>query len=209
LAIPPIIAGLVLLVGGAIVAVVLTRWVGSHPPTEDADSDAGRWARLRYPFLALAFWMALSIFLILDLGLGLAVSIYPRFVAIYAAFWVLVGALLLHGRPTREKVLVLVPFVVVLFSVRFIDWNSRKPFLRDLHSIREGMTPIQVEQIMGRYMRSGGRALASPETEVDDGGQILTGTVTYRHTDEGWGDSDWGVVTFQDGRVVETEFLPD
>jgi hypothetical protein len=145
----------------------------------------------------------------MDLGLGLAVSIYPRFVAIYAAFWVLVGALLLHGRPTREKVLTLALFVAVLVSVRFIDWNSRKPFLKDLHSIKEGMTPVQVEEIMGHHMQGGGRPLASPETEVDERGQIATGTVTYRHTNEGWGDSDWGVVTFEDGRVVRTEFLPD
>ncbi|MGD2178994.1 MAG: hypothetical protein PVG71_14365, partial [Anaerolineae bacterium] len=101
--------------------------------------------------------MALSIFLILALGLGLAVSIYPRFVAIYAAFWVLARVLLLHGRPAREIVLVLVPSVAVLFSVRFIDWNSGMPFLGALHSIREGMAPVQVEKAMGRYVRSRGR----------------------------------------------------
>jgi hypothetical protein len=209
LAIPPVIAGLALVIGGAIAGVVFRGWAASAPLSEDAGGDGGSWARFRYPLLALALWVGLSIYLILDLGLGLAVSIYPRFVAIYAAFWVLVGVLLLHGRPTREKVLILALLVVVLFSVRFIDWNSRKPFLRDLHSIREGMTPVQVEQIMGRYMQSGGRPLASPDTEVDERGQIVTGTVTYRHTDEGWGDSDWGVVTYKDGRVVKTEFLPD
>jgi len=37
----------------------------------------------------------------------------------------------------------------------------------------------------------------------------VTGTSTYRHTNEGWGNSDWGVVTFEDGRVVQTEFMPD
>jgi hypothetical protein len=209
LGIPLVIASLVLLTAGAIVAVVLRTWAGSDPRPEDADGRGDRRTRLRYVFLALAFWTALSLLLILDLGLGLAVSIYPRFLAIYAAFWVLLGALLLHGRPTREKVLILALFAAVLASVRFIDWNSRKPFLRDLHSINEGMTRAQVEGIMGRYIRSGGRPLAGPETELDESGQILTGTVTYRHTNEGWGDSDWGVVTFVDGRVVETEFLPD
>jgi hypothetical protein len=209
LGIPPIMAGFVLLTTGAIITLVLRRWPGSGGWPVDIDSDAGNWARLRYPLLALALWMALTVFLILDLGLGLAVSIYPRFVAVYAAFWALIGALLLQGRPNREKVLILGLFVVVLLSVRFIDWNSRKPFLRDLQRIREGMTPVQVEQIMGPYMQGGGRSLASPETEVDEGGEILSGTVTYRHTDEGWGDSDWGVVTFEDGRVVSTEFLPD
>jgi hypothetical protein len=33
--------------------------------------------------------------------------------------------------------------------------------------------------------------------------------VTYRHTTEGWGGSDAGVVTFEGGRVVQIEFLHD
>ena len=217
-AIPLLIAGLVLLIGAAIVSVVLRRWPDGDTQPQDAaalpfirgsDGNGGRWARLRYVFLALALWIALSVFLILDLGLGLAVSLYPTFVAIYAAFWVLVGVLLLSDRSLREKALILLPFLLVVFSVRFVDWNSRKPFLRDLYSIKEGMTPAQVEQIMGAYMTGGGRPLDSPETEVDERGEMVTGTVTYRHTNEGWGDSDWGVVTFENGRVVEVEFLPD
>jgi hypothetical protein len=151
--------------------------------------------------------LALSIFLILDLGL--AVSLYLRFVAIYTAFWVLVGALLLYGHPMREKLLILGLLVMVAFSVRFIDWNSRKPFLKDFYRIREGMTPAQVEQIMGGYMIGGGAPLGSPRTELNGWGEIVAGTVTYRHTNEGWGDSDWGVVTFENGRVVKIKFLPD
>jgi hypothetical protein len=205
LAIPPIIAGLMVLIGAGIVAVVLRRWSG------DGENDGG--ARSRYVLLALAFWMALSLFLILDLGLGLAVSVYPRFVAAYAAFWVLVGALLLYRRPIREKVLILALFPVVVFSVRFIDWNSRKPFLRDFYRIKEGMTESQVDQIMSGYMKGyfGGPppSLREYEPEFDEQGKIVTSWVTYRHTDEGWGDSDWGVVTFENGRVVRTEFLHD
>ena len=208
-AIPLLIAGLALLIGAAIVSVVVRRWPDSDTQAQDSDGSGRRWTRVRYVLLALALWMALSVFLILDLGLGLAVSLYPAFVGAYAAFWVLVGALLLHARPLREKILILLLFVAVVFSVRFVDWNSRKPFLRDLYSVKEGMTPAQVEQIMGAYMNGGGRPLDGPDTEVDEGGEIVTGTVTYRHTDEGWGDSDWGVVTFEDGRVVEVEFLPD
>jgi hypothetical protein len=205
LAIPPIIAGLMVLIGAGIVAVVLRRWSG------DEEDDKG--ARSRVVLLALAFWIALSIFLILDLGLGFAVSIYPKFVAAYAALWVLVGALLLYRRPIREKVLILALLVVVLFSVRFIDWNSRKPFLRDLNRIKEGMTESQVDQIMGGYMKGyyGGPppSLREYEPKFDEQGKIVTGWVTYRHTDEGWGDSDWGVVTIENGRVVEVRFLHD
>jgi hypothetical protein len=62
---------------------------------------------------------------------------------------------------------------------------------------------------MGRYMKGGGRPLESPDVEVDAQGEIVAGTVTYRHTDAGWGDSDWGVIVFEGGRVVQTKFLPD
>ena len=209
----PGIAGLMLLVGAAVVAVITKRWKGSDTQSKDTSinrDNGGIWARttkLRYVLLAFAFWLASSIFLILDI-LGSA-SLYFRFVAIYTAFWVLVGALLLYGRPMREILLILGLFVMVTFSVRFVDWNSRKPFLKDLYRIREGMTPAQVEQIMSDYMKGDGAPLGSPKTEINERGEIVTGTLTYRHTDGGWGDSDWGVVTFENGRVVQTEFLPD
>jgi len=212
LAIPPIIAGVMLLIAAAIVAVVL-RWLGNNTQSKDSDSNGDRWARLRYVFLALAFWIALSIFLILDLGFGLAVSIYSRFVAAYAAFWVLIGALLLYRRPIREKALILALFLVIVFSVRFIDWNSRKLFLKDFYRIKEGMTESQVDQIMREYMKGyyGGppASLREHESEFNEQGKIITGWVTYRHTDEGWGDSDWGTVTFEDSYVVQKQFSMD
>ncbi len=205
LVIPAIIAGLVVLLGAAIVALVLRRWSG------DGEDDG--LPQSRAVLLALAFWIALTLFLILDLGLGLAVSVYVTFAVAYAAFWILVGALLLARRPRREKTLILVLFAVVLLSVRFVDWNSRKPFLRDFNWIKEGMTEAQVDRIMDGYMKGycGGPPplLREYEPEFDEQGKIITGWVTYRHTDEGWGDSDWGEVTFEDGRVVETRFLPD
>ena len=209
----PGIAGLVLLIGAAVVAVIVKRWKGSDTQSKDTSingDNVGIWARttkLRYALLAFAFWLALSAFLILDLGFS--VSLYLRFVAIYTAFWVLFGALLLYGRPMRQTLLILGLFVMVAFSVRFADWNSRKPFLKDFYSIKEGMTPAQVEQIMGGYMIGGGAPLGSSRTELNGWVEIVAGTVTYRHTNEGWGDSDWGVVTFENGRVVKTEFLPD
>jgi drug/metabolite transporter (DMT)-like permease len=205
LVIPAIVAGLMVLLGAAIVALVLTRWSG--------DGEHDRLPQSRAVLLALAFWIALTLVLILDLGLGLAVSVYATFVAAYAAFWVLVGVLLLVRRPMREKVLILALFVVVLLSVRFIDWNSRKPFLRDFYRINEGMTESQVDQIMDGYMKGyfGGPppSLREYEPQLDEQGKIITGWVTYRHTDEGWGNSDWGEVTFENGRVVETRFLHD
>jgi len=46
---------------------------------------------------------------------------------------------------------VLAIYVLLILSARFVDWNSRKPFLRDLLQLKEGMTGQQVRDIMGRY----------------------------------------------------------
>jgi hypothetical protein len=244
----PGIAGLTILVGIVILAVIRTRWQNNGAWSREA-GESSRWkrskllvprlvrrwkgkdmqqpnqslgddngdgwaktARLRYALLALAIWFALSIFLVLDVGF--AVSVYLQFTAIYAAFWVLVGALLLIGSPWREKLLILGLLVTVLFSVRCVDWNSRKPFLKDFYRVREGMTVEQVEQIMRDYM--GGTCqpehplgLPAGESAVEADVLAVPDRAVYRHTDEGWGNSDLGEITFEQGRVARTEFLPD
>jgi hypothetical protein len=183
-----------------------------HGIVDDAGDDWTQTARLRYALLAIAIWFALSIYLILDVAF--AVSVYWQVAAIYAAFWILIGALLLVGSPSREKLLILGLLVVALFSIRFVDWNSRKPFLKDLHRVQEGMTIDEVEQIMGDYM--GGicypdhpLGLPARESVAEAEELALPDRAVYRHTNEGWGDSDWGEIHFEKGRVKEVRFLPD
>ncbi len=202
------LAGLLLLLGAIVVLIIARRRRAAYAQEKDTalhDDEGDAWtreAKVRYAVFAVLAVLALSIFLIFDL-LGSA-SLYWRFVAVYVGFWVLVGVLLLPSRPLGLKLGSLAILVLVLFSLRYVDWNSRKPFLRDLYSIDEGMTAAQVEGSMREYMKSdGGNA------RYDQSGQIVAGTVTFRHTNEGWGDSDWGVVTFEDGRVVQVQFLPD
>ena len=165
----------------------------------------------RYALVAILFVTAVGILVTLDLFA--AVSLYPRFVAAYMAFWVLIGGLLLRGIPVRLRLMLLFVFVAQVTAIRFVNWNSRKPFLKDFYRIEEGMTPAQVDQIMNGY--TGGNyggpplSLTDMRYEFNDQGEIVTGWVTYRHTEEGWGDSDWGTVTFEDGRVVRIHVSPD
>jgi hypothetical protein len=211
----PGISALAVLSAVMVIAVVLTRFWNSNEDPEPGTESRTEWAntsRLRYVLLALAIWFALSIFLILDVGF--AVSVYLQFVAIYAAFCVLIGALLLVGSPRREKLLILGLLVTMLFSIRLVNWNSRKPFLKDFYRVREGMTVGQVEQIMEGYM--GGsfqpeRTLAfrTGESAAETEDLAPPDRAVYRHTNEGWGNSDWGEIIFEKGRVVEIRFLPD
>lgn len=201
----PLFSALVLLPIGGVGGLVWWRWLR---PRDDGgeiygNGDEGaNGTRIRYVLFGLLFWIALSVIFVFDL-LGSA-SLYPQFVAIYAAFWILIGALLLYDRPLQEKVPVLIVFLILVFSLRFVNWNSRKPFLRSLYRIEEGMTHRQVEQVMGGYPGSAGA-----DAEIDEEGYIVVGTISYTHTDEGWGNSDRGLLTFQGGRVVAIEFLPD
>jgi hypothetical protein len=179
-----------------------------------SEGDGHGWAavlRSRYVLLMLPLGFALCLYLFLDFEWS--VSVYTRFAAVYAAFWALVLLLLLWGAPARHKLLILALLAIVLFSVRWVDWNSRKPFLRDLYRIKEGMTAAQVDQIMGDYMTGGGVPPGSPGIRLDgrlvEQGELATGTISYRHTNEWWGNSDWGVVTFEDGRAVDRWFSPD
>jgi hypothetical protein len=214
----PGLAGLTVLAGAALTVGVGSRWKVGQSQAEHRGGDGedgappAETAKLRLWILAFAFWFALSAFLILDLGFS--VSLFPQFIVPYGAFWLLVGALLLGGRPMRDKLVILGLFVVILFTFRSVDWNSRKPFLRNLYRIEEGMGESQVEQIMNGYTKTygGGPPPSHPEYreyEYDEQGRLLTGWVTYRHTDEGWGDSDWGVVAFENGIVAWIQFLPD
>jgi hypothetical protein len=107
------------------------------------------------------------------------------------------------------RLALLLTLAVAFGGLRWVNWNSRKPFLRDPYSVRVGMAPSQVEAIMGKYLRGTGWP---PNTVADrsaKGELAFPGTVVYRHTNEGWGDSDWGMVEFAGGKVVNVEFSPD
>jgi hypothetical protein len=130
------------------------------------------------------------------------VSIYLRFVAVYAAFWILIGGLLLRGSSMRVRLLILALFSVAVASVHFINWNSRKPFLKDFYRLQEGMTEAQVDGIMGDYIKE----TDLPPLPLGEAPEAVE-AVVYRHTDEGWGESDWGVVAFKGGRVAQAELF--
>jgi hypothetical protein len=59
-------------------------------------------------------------------------------------------------------------------------------------------------------VRRAQEAYVAPRYPTGDERADATGTMTYRwnDSDEAY-DSDWGVVTFEHGRVVSVEFMPD
>lgn len=138
-----------------------------------------------------------------------AVSLDIRFNLITLTLLLIVGALLLRKRSNQHRLWWALLAALVLFTISRIDWNTRKPFLRDLNSIQIGMSEGDVEAIMSDYMKVD-RELANPPTQVPSPQDIFTPEIlVYRHTNQSWGDSDWGIVTLEEGKVVEVDFSPD
>jgi hypothetical protein len=126
---------------------------------------------------------------------------------------VMIGALAValswHAAPAWRLLVVSVS-VAATIGVRYLDWDSRKPFLRDLYSLQVGMTPQEVEAKMRGYLRGTGWPQNPFSDAPLDGGELEIGSAqVYRHTNEGWGNSDWGIVRFDGGVLVGVEFSPD
>jgi hypothetical protein len=116
------------------------------------------------------------------------------------ALGVLLGTLLYLDRRSRVTLIGLALFVTLNVGIWTVDWNSRKPFVRDLYQVQPGMTVTQADAIMSRYMRSPARPGTTASTFV----------VGYRHTTAAWGNADIGLITYDaDGYVSDVSFLPD
>jgi hypothetical protein len=138
---------------------------------------------------------------------------------------VFVPALIRPGswRKQMDRWAILAAVVIGLAVLCLVDWNTRKPFLRDLAKVRTGMTEQQVRQIMGRYLEGTGwpagsgsgtlSTVLSPwQYEIDSsspGEMKIRDALVFRHSTDGAFDSDWGIISFSHGRVIRVEFSAD
>jgi hypothetical protein len=127
-----------------------------------------------------------------------------------------------RGAARVPRTVLLSLFALATVAMPWVEWDSLKPFIRDLYSIEPGMDRQQVDAIMGKYMKgtgfpanpyspSGGTLQEASSgstyaTKTGPDGQLeLVDAIVYRHTD----NADWGIVRFREGRVVTVEFSPD
>lgn len=165
-------------------------------------------------------WVELLIFLVLSLAAllfaALVEFVSPFVVPSYAylGFALICLALLVPFlRDNRLKVKFVVPclFVAGLILLYSSSWTSRKLFLRDLYSIRPGMSVQQVESVMGKYNAFN---IGQPNTRVAASGNLVLvdpNVAAYRHADvnNGQYNGDIGVVRFKNNKVSGIEFMPD
>ncbi|HYG33568.1 MAG TPA: hypothetical protein VEC99_02210 [Clostridia bacterium] len=181
---------------------------------------------LRATGLAIAAF-ALVLFALCELGLLYPVAwwLYLPVAMVFVVTLVRIAPL----RSQRLRIGVLIAILGAIAALYFVNWTSRKPFLRDLARVRVGMTEAEVRQIMGRYMVGTGWPLppfdastsATGTTvrmngssqysgEASSTGELaLRDALVFRHSNDGAFNSDWGIISVSNGRVAKVEFSAD
>jgi hypothetical protein len=154
---------------------------------------------------------------IIGLVLALALKVYLSMGGVFVGFWLPavfgVGWLLLcrplvKQLPRRAGIVALVLFLAAL-SPLGLPWDSRERFVRDLSRVDPGMTPGQVDAILGCYISGSGWS-ANPFVNGNPSGDFaVRGCKIFRHCDHCNFSSDWGIVCFERGLVSRVDFSPD
>jgi len=208
-----------------VVAGILLEVMESH--------ERGLWmtrrvTRFGHPSVLTLGILSVTATLLLCAVYGIVDVLYSfEFHVIYAAVWLAVCLPFVLKRPSKSKFGIYLITAFWISLLYFIPWTPRTRFLRDLDRVHSGMTRNEVESIMGKYVHGTGWPTnpfpnakqqladvnsgkvystvdnASGEMEVKD-------SIVYRHdVHDGRYNSDFGVVKFQNDRVVSVDFLPD
>jgi hypothetical protein len=130
------------------------------------------------------------------------VSVVPFSTCASGIAFAAAGFLLLRYLQPALQMSVLAAGLIFILSVRFVDWNSRKPFLRDLYKVRLGMSVPDVQSIMGGY-------LTTASTEEPEFNKLEDELIVYRPSNEAAYNADLGEITVRSGRVVAVRYLGD
>lgn len=170
--------------------------------------------------------IALALFALCEIRMAYPVAWWLYLCVAVAFAATLIRPVSVHSQLARIATLAVV--IAVIATLYTVEWTTRKPFLRDLDCIRVGMSEAEVRKLMGRYMEGTGwpaipgsstNAPAALDiagsgsqyaTETSKSGQmVIRDSLTFRHSNDGAFDSDWGIVSLSNGRVVSVEFSPD
>lgn len=148
---------------------------------------------------AILLLAALSLYLLLDLVISASLNLI-----ISGGFALLALALMqymLQPLPLKQKLLLVSVIVTAIFSLRFVDWDGRKSFLRDFNQIQPGMTAQEVDTILAGYNKT-----ISPFVDQSPHDGLQTGTITYLPAAETLEDPHTVKITFAGGRVIASTF---
>lgn len=181
---------------------------------------------MRVALITIVASPALAMFALFELGIAFPIPwwLYLCVAVLFAAG--LIRPVAVRGQLARVGALAAIFAIIAVLY--FVDWTTRKPFLRDLDRIRVGMTEAEVRQIMAPYMEGAGwpaipgsssnapgtlHILGSDSqysTEASSAGEmVIRDSLVFRHSNDGAFNADWGIVSLSNGRVVKVEFSPD
>lgn len=197
---------------GSVLPLAAVLWL--YPQVSEHRKDVeNRWPSvvvvgtqlLGYVGIFLVVGVLITFWIVADLYFS--ISVVPLSTTLCGVIWICVGSRLLRKTKLNRGygLTVLSICLCIILSVKFIDWNKRKSFIRDLYQIRAGSTVTQVDEIMAGYIK--GTGLRDPV--YSDQEFTVRDSIVYRHSTGASYGSDWGTVEFRDGKVVKVDFSPD
>jgi hypothetical protein len=133
------------------------------------------------------------------LEIAVALPMTLRAYLSYFLVWSFVLVPFVYYQFDRKKLAIYGAFFAALAVLWLVPWNARKVFVADFGRVRPGMTAQTVERRMLAYPRD-------PPAPVPAG---FSGEVTFRPRDAARFPDDWGVVSFDRGRVTRAVFFRD
>jgi hypothetical protein len=118
-------------------------------------------------------------------------------------------------RRQKYQVGALALVLAAIATLYFVEWSTRKPFLRDLARVQVGMSEADVRLVMARYKEGTGwpavpTSPPSSSAKPEPAGElVLPHSLVFRHSDEAAFNSDWAIIALSEGRVAKVEFSAD
>lgn len=177
----------------------------------------------------MTFWMVLTVSLIaiiplacIDFAMAWLVTkpISPAIFIYYVLPYLFIILPFVIIRFNKQKMWLVIAFLFFVVLIYYMPWSSRKVFLRDLYSIKSGMSITEVERRMSRYIIPFEDDMPNDliptssdiswdvvkEKQSDTG---LVDQLVYRHSNNGLFNADLGIVHFKNGLVESVEFMTD
>ena len=152
--------------------------------------------------LILLLSACLPVFIFLDDFYPLSVT--PLTTPTCAMLGAVIGRNLFRRMKTGSRLTLLALVICSVLATEYLDWNPRKPLIRDLYRVRVGMSVGEVEQIMTGHLKGFGTPdnLARDFREEDN-------PIVYRTGEGGAYNADMATIRIKDGRVEAVDFLHD
>jgi hypothetical protein len=139
----------------------------------------------------------LAVFVLVDMFA--ANSVIPLTTVFAGIVWLILGTNETRKLPLNRRIIIVTSMLLLILSIKYIDWSPKKSFVRDLLQIRKGMTGVQVEKIMRNQQKN----FVQPESEhFLHLNPEYTGSTVFRDDSR----EEYASVAFINGRVVNIVF---